>query len=101
MTQIPILLSVLGKFNLSPNVLPYNLYDQNKDSLQIRYDQNLLNQYYKFGNTIAHNCFLKLDYIPSEIFNSNRWLIANSNDREVLVFYENDGDVIMRKTIRD
>lgn len=97
MTQIPILLSVLGKFNLLPNVLPYNLTDLNKDSLQLRYDQNLLNQYYKFGNAIAHNCFLKLDYIPSEIFNSNRWVIANFNNKEVLVFYENDGDVIMRK----
>lgn len=98
MTQIPILLSVLGKFNLSPNVLPYS--DLNKDSLHLRYDQNLLNQYYKYGNTIAHNCFLKLDYIPSEIFNNKRWLISNSNDCEILVFYETDGDVIMRKTIR-
>jgi len=100
MTQIPILLSVLGKFNILPNVLPYNLTDLNIDSLQLRYDQNLLNQYYKFGNTIAHNCFLKLDYIPSEIFINKRWHIANSNNQEVLVFYENDGDVIMRKTIR-
>jgi len=97
MTQIPILLSVLGKFNLLPNVLPYS--DLNINSLQLRYDHNLLNEYYKYGNSIAHNCFLKLDFIPSEIFNNKRWIIANSNDREVLVFYETDGDVIMRKNI--
>jgi hypothetical protein len=98
MTQIPILLSVLGKFNLSPNILPYS--DLNINSLQLRYDPNLLNEYYKFGNSIAHNCFLKLDFIPFDIFNNKRWIIANNNDREVLVFYEQDGDVIMRKTIK-
>jgi len=97
MAQIPILLSVLGKFNLSSNVLPYS--DLNINTLQLRHDPNLINQYYKYGNTIAHNCFLKLDYIPLEIFNNKRWLITNNNDQEVLVFYETDGDVIMRKNI--
>jgi len=95
MTQIPILLSVLGKFSLFSNVLPYS--DLNINSLQLRYDQNLINQYYKYGNNIAHNCFLKLDFIPLEIFNNKQWLITNNNDREVLVFYEIDGDVMMRK----
>jgi len=98
MAQIPILLSVLGKFNLASNVLPYS--DLNINNLQFRYDQNLINQYNKYGNTIAHNCFLKLEFIPSDIFNDKRWLIANSNDRETLVFYETDGDVIMRKNIQ-
>ena len=60
---------------------------------------NSINQYYKYGNTIAHNCFLKLDFIPYDIFNNKRWYIANSNDKEILVFYETDGDVIMRKNI--
>jgi hypothetical protein len=98
MTQIPILLSVLGKFTLSPNVLPDS--DLNINNIHLRYDHNLINQYYKLGNSIAHNCFLKLDYIPLEIFNNKRWVIVNNNDREVLIFYENDGDVIMRKTIK-
>ena len=99
MAQIPILLSVLGKFNLSSNVLPYS--DLNINNLQLRYDPNLINQYHKYGNSIAHHCFLKLDFIPSDIFNDKRWLIANSNDREILVFYETDGDIIMRKNIRN
>ena len=99
MAQIPILLSVLGKFNLLSNVLPYS--DLNITSLQLRYDPNLITQYHKHGNSIAHHCFLKLDFIPSEIFNDKRWLIANINNQEVLVFYEKDGDVIMRKNIKN
>jgi hypothetical protein len=87
--NIPILLSKLGQFSLIPSIL---------NNANSRYDSKLISLYHSYGNKIANNCSLYIDSIPENIFNQKLWSInSDHSGREYLIFYEYDGDIIMRK----
>jgi len=87
--NIPILLSKLGQFSLIPAVINY---------ANSRYDSKLISLFHSYGNNIANNCSLYIDSIPENIFSQKLWSInSDHSGREYLIFFEYDGDIIMRK----
>lgn len=95
MNKVSFLLSDLGFFNLHPDLLIHIKLPI--DSISLRTDINLINLFFKHGNRIANNCFLRIEEIPIEIFNSKK--ISISKDQtgcEKLIITELDGDVVMK-----
>lgn len=93
MTTQSILLTSSGNFNIIdvPNVY------LSKNSFEIRYNKNVIDYFKYYGNTMARNCTLYLDNIPTNIF-LNKKMIINKDvyGKETLYFFDNDGDVFMR-----
>lgn len=95
MSKVSFLLSDLGFFNLHPDLLPH--IKSPIDSISLRTDLKLINLFYHHGNRIANNCFLRIEDIPIDIFNSKKIYISkDQTGSENLVITELDGDIVMK-----
>jgi hypothetical protein len=95
MSKVSFLLSDLGFFNLHPDLLPH--IKSSIDSISLRTDLNLINLFYHHGNSIANNCFLRIEDIPIDIFNTKKISIyKDQTGCEKLIVNELDGDVVMK-----
>ena len=93
--NIQILLSTFGQFSLVPKLLPYT--DSNLNNHKLRVDKGLINLFISHGNTIAKNCYLRVENIPKRILKEKVIIIQRNYDgSEYLDIYETDGDVYMR-----
>ena len=95
MSKVSFLLSDLGFFNLHLDLLPH--IKSPIDSISLRTDINLINLFHQHGNRIANNCFLRIENIPIEIFNTKKIFISHDQTGcEKIHVYELDGDVVMK-----
>ena len=95
MNNRSIILSEYGHFNLHPQLLA-NLKTP-LNSLILRTDNSLINLFNLYGNTIAQNCYLKIQNIPEDIL-KNKKIIINRDilGVETLDVFELNGDVVMK-----
>jgi hypothetical protein len=95
MNKRSIILSEYGHFNLHPQLLANLKVSLN--SLVLRTDNSLINLFNLYGNTIAQNCYLKIENIPEDILR-NKKIIINRDilGIETLDVFESNGDVVMK-----
>jgi hypothetical protein len=94
MNFFSIILSDSGHFNLYQELLLEKNISIN--SISFRIDPNLINLFNLYGNKICKNCILRKENVPNEMLSKDIIIKIEPNGKEILEFYESNGDVIMK-----